>query len=101
MEPVIVTRGLTREYEGGVKAWESRFTCVAQVDVAEQAPNPDRQLPHQRLLDPTKPAHEPRGEPARQPIGQQEVQVLLRTDPRQRAPERRSGNRHHAVSRLA
>ena len=54
-----------------------RLLRLAQVEIGEQAPDADRQVAHQRLLDLAEPAHEPGQQPARDAVGQQEVEVLL------------------------
>ena len=53
------------------------FFASLQVEIGEQAPDADRQIAHQRLLDLAEPAHELRGQPARNAVGEQEVDVLL------------------------
>ena len=68
--------------EAIVQAAEFRLASVGQVDVAEQPPDDDREVAHQRLLDAAEPAHEPRREAPWQPVGEQEVEPLMRARPR-------------------
>src|SRR5262249_11029549 len=64
--------------EAIVQAAKVLLLGLAQIQVAEKTPEPDRQVAQQRLLDPAEPTHEPRGQAARNSVGQQEVEVLLR-----------------------
>ena len=55
-----------------------------EVEIGEEAPDPDREIAHQRLLDLAEPADELRQQPPRDAVGQQEIEVLLlenRRDP--------------------
>ncbi len=63
--------------EAVVQAPERGSARVAQVHVREQAPDPDREVSHERLLDPAEPADEPGREPSRDAVGQQEVEIFL------------------------
>src|SRR5262249_46055199 len=63
--------------EAIVQAAKTRLLRLAQVQVGEEAPQGDRQVAHQRLFDPAEPAHELRGQPAGNPVGEQEIEVLL------------------------
>jgi acyl-CoA synthetase (AMP-forming)/AMP-acid ligase II len=48
-----------------------------QIEIGEQLPGGDGGLAHHRIFDLGEPAHEAGREPARQTIGQEEVQILL------------------------
>ena len=67
--------------EAVVHAAKARLLRLAQIQVREEAPHPDRQVAHHRLLDPAEPAHELGGQPARDPVGEQEIDVLLLDQP--------------------
>jgi hypothetical protein len=77
--------------EAVVQAAEARLPRVAQVQVGEQAPDAHRQVADERLLDPAEPADEARGQPPGDAVGEQEVDVLLHGDPRDRGAERHHG----------
>ena len=57
-----------------------RLLGLAEVEVREQPPQPDRRVADQRLLDLAEPAHELRQQAPRDAVGQQEVDVLLLKD---------------------
>ena len=63
--------------EAIVHAAELGIPRVPQIEVGEEAPQPDGDVPHQGLLDLAEPPHELREQPARNPIGQQEIEILL------------------------
>jgi len=52
----------------------------AQVQVAEELPDADRGITHQRLLDLAEPPQKAGERLARNAVGQQEVQVFLAED---------------------
>jgi hypothetical protein len=56
--------------EAVVHASKLRGLGLAQVEIAEETPDPDRQVADERLLDPAEPAHEAGQEAARNPVGQ-------------------------------
>ena len=66
--------------EAVVQARELGLLRLAQVEVGEQPPEPDRQVAHERLLDLAEPAHEPGRQPPRNAVGQQEIEVFLLED---------------------
>ena len=66
--------------EAVMHAVELGLAGFAQVQVAEQLPDPQRQIAHQWLADLAEPTHEAGEGDARNAIGQQEVQVLLLQD---------------------
>jgi len=66
-----------RTGEAVVQARELLFLRVAEVDVGEEAPGRDRDVAHHGLLDVREPAHEPGRETLGNPVGQEEVQILL------------------------
>ena len=66
--------------EAFMQAPEAGAARFAQVELAEQPPQRQAQLAHQRLLDAAQPAGEQRQPAARQAVGEQEVQVFLLRD---------------------
>ncbi len=56
---------------------EAGLAGLAEVEIGEQPPAGDRQIPYQRVFDSAEPAHEARQRRPRDPVGQQEVEVLL------------------------
>jgi hypothetical protein len=60
-----------------MQAAELALLRVAQVQVGEQAPHRDRQIPHPGLLDAAEPAHQAGELDARDAVGQQKVEVLV------------------------
>jgi len=81
-------------HEGGVQAREALLFRVGEIDVAEQPPEADGGVADEGLLDPADPPHRPRREAAGQPVGEEEVQILLGADAAQRRTKR-----HHTVNR--
>src|SRR6516165_9896996 len=79
--------------EAIVHAAKVRLLRLAQIQIGEEAPQGDRQVAHQRLLDLAEPAHELRGQPAGDPVGEQEIEVLLRQHTQNLGAER-----HRAVT---
>ena len=79
--------GLQLAREAGMQAREGLLPGVAEVEIGEQAPHRDRRPRHDRVLDLAEPAHPARREAPRDPVGQQEVDVLLVED--LRSSERR------------
>jgi len=63
--------------EAVVHAGEGAFTCLGEVERAEPAPDRNREIPDEGLFDLAEPAHEEGERPARDAVGQQEVQVIL------------------------
>ena len=63
--------------EAFVHAAEMRLFRLAQIEIGKQPPQPDGQIAHQRLFDPAEPADELRGQPARNAVGEEKVDVLL------------------------
>ena len=63
--------------EAVAQALEVRLLGLAQIEIAEQAPDPDREVAHERLLDPAEPPHEAGGQTPRNAVGEEEVQILL------------------------
>jgi hypothetical protein len=63
--------------EAIVHAAKMRFLGLAQIEVGKQPPKPDGSIAYQRLLDAAEPANELGGEAARNPVGEQKVDVLL------------------------
>ena len=74
--------------EAVVHAAEVGLFRLAQVEVGKQLPHPDGHVPHQRLLDPAEPADQLGGEPARDPVGEEEVDVLLLQEAQQLRADR-------------
>src|SRR5262249_1412187 len=81
--------------EAIVHAAKVLFLGLAQIQVAEETPEPHRQVAQQRLLDPAEPAHELRDQAARNSVGQQEVEVLLRQQ-----AQNLGSQRHRAVTSI-
>jgi hypothetical protein len=67
--------------EALVHAAEARGLGLAEIEPGEQPPQPDGRVADERLLDLAEPADEQRREPARNAVGQQEIEVLLREQP--------------------
>ena len=65
-------------------AAEFRAPRLPQIEIGEEAPEADGDVPHQRLLDLAEPAHETRQQLARNAVGQQEIDVFLRNDLKER-----------------
>jgi hypothetical protein len=63
-----------------VQALEARFLGLAEVEVAEQAPQEDAGRGEPRLLDPAQPTHELREPAPRNAVGQEEIDVFLLDD---------------------
>jgi hypothetical protein len=59
-----------------VHAREPVFPCLLEAKIRERAPYPKRHIPDERLLDLAEPAHEPRQKKTRDPVGEQELQLL-------------------------
>ena len=81
--------------EAIVHAAELGIPRVPQVEVGEEAPQADGDVPHQGLLDLAEPAHEPREQPAGNPVGEQEIEVLLLEQIQNPGPQR-----HGAVNSI-
>ncbi len=75
--------GLQLAGEAGVQALEALLLRIPKVEIGKQAPDRDRRASDQRTLDPAEPAEEARREPARNAIGQQEVDVFVLQDLRE------------------
>ena len=60
-----------------VQAFELGLFGLRQIEVGKQPPAGDREIPHQRVLDLAEPAHEAGQRRPRDPVGQQEIEVLL------------------------
>ena len=63
--------------EALVHAAEIGFLRLRQIQIGKEPPQPDREVAHQRLLDPAEPAHELGQQPPGNAVGQQEIDVLL------------------------
>jgi len=61
----------------------------------KEAPQADGDVPHQGLLDLAEPAHELREQPAGNPVGEQEIEVLLLEQVQNPGPQR-----HGAVNSI-
>jgi hypothetical protein len=72
-----------------------RFLGLAQVEIAEQAPQKDADRAQPRLLDPAQPTHELRQPAPWNAVGQEEIDVFLLDD----AIDQGSGS-HLNVTRL-
>ena len=79
--------------EAIVHAAEARFLRLPQVEIGKEPPRADRQIAHQRLLDAAEPADELRDQPARNAVGEQEIDVLLLQD-----AQKLGADRHGAVN---
>jgi hypothetical protein len=64
-----------------VKTDKSPLLCVAQIDIAEEAPNGDRDVPNDRPFDLAEPAHKARGQASGNSIRQREVEEILLEHP--------------------
>jgi hypothetical protein len=60
-----------------MQALEAGFLGLRQVEIGEHPPTGNRQIPDQGLLDLAEPADEPGYRRPRNPVGQQEIKVLL------------------------
>ena len=60
-----------------VQAFEFGLLGLRQIEIGKQPPAGDRQIPHQRVLDLAEPAHESGDGRPGNPVGQQEVNILL------------------------
>jgi hypothetical protein len=63
--------------EAIVHAAKPGLLGIAQIEIGKEAPDADRQIAEQRLLDPAEPAYEARGQPARNPVGEQKIDAVL------------------------
>ncbi len=63
--------------EAIVKALELGLFGLGQIEIREQPPTGDRKIPHDRVLDLAEPAHESGDGRPGNPVGQQEVNILL------------------------
>jgi hypothetical protein len=79
--------------EAIVQAAKVRFFRFAQIEIGKETPQGNREVAHQRLLDLAEPAHELRGQPTGDPVGEQEVEIFLLHEPQKAGPER-----HRAVT---
>jgi hypothetical protein len=61
-----------------MQASELIFLRLAQVQIRKEAPRCDGQIADQRLLDLAEPAYELRGQSARNTVGEQKIQILVR-----------------------
>ena len=76
--PVDRTRAVLQfASEAIVHAAKMRLLRFAQVEVRENPPRADREIAHQRLLDLAEPSYELCRQTARNPIREQEIDVLL------------------------
>src|SRR5262249_20495119 len=66
--------------EAVVQATEPLLACVGEVQISEQAPNTDRQVADQRVLQLAGPAEESRRQPPWDAIGQEKVDVFMTSD---------------------
>src|SRR5579864_234534 len=71
-----------------------RLFGFAEIEIAEQPPQADREVAHQGLLDLAEPADELGRQPPRNAVGEEEIDILLR----QQAPDLRA-DRHGFVKR--
>jgi glycosyltransferase involved in cell wall biosynthesis len=74
-------------HEAVVQAAKLRARGIAQIRCGEPAIQPERRVAHQRLFDRTDPAHRVRQQPARDAVGQQEVEILLLEETEERGAE--------------
>ncbi|MEY9359066.1 hypothetical protein ABH994_001787 [Bradyrhizobium yuanmingense] len=63
--------------EAVVQTPELRLARLRQIEVGEQLPQRDREVPHQGILDLGEPAHEAGQRRAGDAVGQQEVEIFL------------------------
>src|SRR5208282_20635 len=63
--------------EAIVHAAELRLLRLPKVEVGKQPPQADRKVAYQRLFDTAEPADELGGEPARDAVGEQEIDIFL------------------------
>ena len=66
--------------EAIMQAAEAIFARIAQVQIGEQAPDTDRQIADQRMLDLAEPAEEAGCQSSWDAVGQQEIDVFLLGD---------------------
>ena len=76
--------------EAGMQAPEGLQPRIAEIEIGKQPPQPDRRPRHDGILDLAEPAEEPCGEPPRNSVGQQKVDVLLLDDPPEFRPQAHS-----------
>src|SRR5215467_8259135 len=81
--------------EAVVHASEMRFFRFAEVQIRKKAPQCNGQIANEWLLDLAEPADELRGQSARNTVGQQKVQILLREQ-----PQNLRSHRHNTVISL-
>ena len=70
-----------------MQALERLQPGIAEIEIGKQTPHPDPRPRHDGIFDLAEPAEEPCGEPPWDPVGQQEVDVLLLNDPREFRPQ--------------
>src|SRR5262245_27133334 len=90
--------------EAFVQAAKARGLRFVQIEVGEYAPGADREIAYQGLLDAAEPAHETRGEMARDAVGDEEIDVLLPENEVEEVPQgpghaRSLQNRRAIISR--
>jgi hypothetical protein len=60
-----------------VHAFETGLFRVTEIEVGEEAPDPQRHVADQGLLDPAEPTDEPGQHASRDAVREQEVQIVL------------------------
>ena len=60
-----------------VQAIELLFLGLAEIEIGKQPPSGDRKIADKGLFDPAEPADELRRQPARNAVGQQEIDVFV------------------------